>query len=141
MGRTILQTTYRIILVQTKTKRAEEHVKEEYVSFLAQQAVPTEMTLSQIQEATVNDPALQTLIDFVANGQWHTIKQGHPRYEKLVSFRKVEDELTVSSSDNCILRGSRLVVPQKLQQNKSVATRESFVSWHRSTSRRKSKAA
>ena len=94
----------------------KEIMAEDYVHFLSIHAVPKAMTLSEIQEATAVDPTLQQLAEIIqgemkdqTNPDWNEVDQ-----VQLDSLLKVKDELTVNSSANLILRGSRIVIPYSL---------------------------
>ena len=84
---------------------------EEYVNFLTSHAVPKAMTLAQIQQATSEDPILQSLAEMIRTGKFEDIDQG-----ELAQFKRVKDELTVNAEGNIILRDSRIVMPGSLRE-------------------------
>ena len=71
---------------------------EEYVNFLTSHAVPKAMTLAQIQQATSEDPILQSLAEIIRTGKFENIDQG-----ELAQFKRVKDELTVNAEGNIIV--------------------------------------
>ena len=97
---------------------------EEYINFLAENAVPKAMTLNEIQKATKDDATLQTLIEIIRNRNWQSVykpKQPFPdnvNQSDLTRFHKIREELTVTShtEGNIILRGTRIVIPELLRE-------------------------
>ena len=80
---------------------------DEYVNLLALSAVPKAMTMSEIQRATDADKALQSLRAAIRYNMWDC--------NLVKPYKDVKDELTITPQ-NIILRGSRIVVPESLQQ-------------------------
>ena len=79
----------------------------EYVSLLALSAVPKAMTISDIQKATDADKTMQSLRAAIRHNKWDC--------DLVKPFRVIKDELIVAPQ-NIVLRGSRIVVPESLQQ-------------------------
>ena len=77
------------------------------------------LSLSDVQVATQNDKTLLTVIDINKSGRWHDIvkykNSTDVNYQSLNSFRVIRDELTLHAEGNLLLRDSRLVVPDSLQ--------------------------
>ena len=67
------------------------------------------VTSTDLQSATANDPALQTLLSFISNG-WPLDLSTCP---ELIPYRRFKDEFT--SDNGIILRGDKIVVPDTLQ--------------------------
>ena len=82
------------------------NIAEEYVHYIARNAVPKAMSLTQLQQATSQDPVLQQVHQSVVSGNWTKTKETHPYF-------CVKDELTATES--LLLRGSRIVIPASLQ--------------------------
>ena len=80
---------------------------DEYVSLLALSAVPKAMTISDIQKATDADKTMQSLRAAIRHNKWDC--------DLVKPFRVIKDELIVAPQ-NIVLRGSRIVVPESLQQ-------------------------
>ena len=80
---------------------------DEYVSLLALSAVPKAMTISDIQKATDADKTMQSLRAAIRHNKWDC--------DLVKPFRAIKDELIVAPQ-NIVLRGSRIVVPESLQQ-------------------------
>ena len=88
----------------------QRSLAEEYVHFLAANAVPKAMTLDEIQFATKQD-----------SQQWHKIDNLPTEHQEadqaeLKMFRKVKEELTVSDESDIVLKNSRIVVPTVLRE-------------------------
>ena len=82
-------------------------VKNMSTQFLTKHAVPRAMTLKEIIEATNADKTLNGLRAAIRLNRWDS--------DIVAPFRKVKDELTVTP-ENIILRGTRIVLPEALQQ-------------------------
>ena len=82
------------------------NIAEEYVHYIARNAVPKAMSLTQLQQATSQDPVLQQVHQSVVSGNWTKTKETHPHF-------CVKVELTATES--LLLRGSRIVIPASLQ--------------------------
>ena len=80
---------------------------DEYVSLLALSAVPKAMTISDIQKATDADKTMQSLRAAISHNKWDC--------DLVKPFRAIKDGLIVAPQ-NIVLRGSRIVVPESLQQ-------------------------
>lgn len=92
-------------------------VAEEYVNFLAQHATPKAMTLNEIKEATLKDPVLQKVSDHIRNNTWHLITKETQYGIALQKYKQISSELTVSHTDDVLLRGSRIIIPSALEDN------------------------
>lgn len=80
---------------------------DEYVNLLALSAVPKAMTMSEIQRATDADKELQSLRAAIRYNTWDS--------NFVKPYKDIKDELTVTPQ-NIVLRDSRIVVPESLQQ-------------------------
>ena len=89
------------------SKSIHEKMAEEYVNLLALSAVPKALTITEIQEATDADKSLRAVRAAIRNGHWDI--------DHVKPYKAIKDELTISSH-NVILRGSRIVIPESLQQ-------------------------
>ena len=63
------------------------------------------MTIDEISESTNADRTLQGLRAAIRTGHWETVKQ----------YKPIKDEITIGSN-NIILRGSRIIIPDALRQ-------------------------
>lgn len=99
----------------TTTQQAK--VAEEYVNYIIQTSTPKAVKIEEINDSNSKDPTLQAVVSAVRSGDWSTAKKdkqvNQHDYEAL---EKITDELTNSISSNVILRGTRIVIPQRLQQ-------------------------
>lgn len=93
---------------------------EEYVNQLAEYSCPNALTLDNIRQATKYDKLCQELIKLVQNRNWYTIEKrtdiGEEVKNELKSFRKLRNELTLTNDQQTILKGTRIVIPEILQQ-------------------------
>ncbi|CAB4022055.1 Hypothetical predicted protein [Paramuricea clavata] len=96
----------------------EERCAEEYVNFVSMHAVPKALTLEEIKEATKADTTLQAVIQAVQTKQWHNAKL-QPRVDRksVECFFHIQNELSVNSDQSLRLRGTRIVIPSKLQNH------------------------
>ena len=84
----------------------EKHT-EQYINFVTVNAVPKAMSLSEIARATNEDKTLQLLRAALRTDIWNS--------DLLKQYKMIKEELTIGAQ-NVILRGSRIVIPQSLQQ-------------------------
>ena len=91
----------------TRTSLKQQKLTEEYVNYLTRNSAPKAMTLEDIKTATDNDRTLKGLRAAIKLNKWH--------YDIVKQFKGIKDELTVTSN-GLILRGSRIVIPEPLQQ-------------------------
>ncbi len=88
-------------------KSTQEKLTENFVNFVTSYSIPKAMTLAEIKEATQTDKVLCGLRAAIRHNTWNS--------DLVKPFKQIKDELSVSSN-NMILRGSRIVVPDSLQQ-------------------------
>jgi transposase InsO family protein len=95
----------------------QEKVAEEYINYIATTSTPTALTLSMIAEATGRDPTLRAVIDAVQSGKWHELAK-HPKVDTdtFHTYERLKDELTVGTTTQVVIRGTKLVIPNKLQR-------------------------
>ena len=83
----------------------ERNIAEEYVHYIARNAIPKAMTQNQLEQATAQDDVLQQVCQSVISGNWPKTKATDPYF-------CVKDELTATES--LLLHGSRIVIPTSL---------------------------
>ena len=83
-------------------------ISEEYVIFVTKHTVPRAMTLKEIIEAKSADKTLDSLRAAIRLNRWYS--------DIVAPFRKVKDERTITS-ENIILRGTRIILLEALQQD------------------------
>ena len=88
-------------------------VSEERISFVARNAVPKAVTLSEIESGTAKDPVLQAAMSVVTSGCWHKAPPD-VSLSKLSRYEQMKEQLTCS--DTVLLKSYRLVVPAVLQE-------------------------
>jgi transposase InsO family protein len=81
-------------------------ITEKYMDYLCENAVPSAMTLDQIDKESSQDKFIQELIMCINQGKW-------PKHEKFKTFFKLRNELSIHN--NVILRGNRLIIPERLR--------------------------
>ena len=86
---------------------------EEHISFVARNAVPKAITLSEIESAIAKDMTLQAVMSAVKSGCWHKAPPDVSLSE-LSRYEQVKEHLTCS--DTVLLKSDRLVVPAVLQK-------------------------
>ena len=84
---------------------------DNYANYIVKNTVPKSMTLDDIKTATIADPTLTKVFKSIKSGQWDE-KDG-----ELKSYRLCADELPTTEESNVILKGSRIVIPDKLQDH------------------------
>ena len=92
-------------------------IAEDYVNFIASHSLPNALTLSDIANATKEDPTLQNVIKAVKSNNWsEKLCKSDKMYN---AYAKLCHELTVLEVNNqeIILRGTRLVIPENLQKH------------------------
>ena len=96
----------------------EEEFAESYVSYISSTSVPKSMSLEDIKLATQNDPTLRAVIHAIISGNWHN-QRNSPGVDCVV-YNKcdlIKHELTVTSDHCLLLKGNRIVIPEKLQRS------------------------
>ena len=99
----------------TEQSRREERVTEEYINYIANNATPKAMTLKELQDGTEQDATLQAVIQAMRSNKWENQTPG-VNNTAFKHLKRLRDELSVTESGKVVLRGSRIVVPGKLQQ-------------------------
>ena len=119
----------------TRTSLKQQKMTQEYVDYLTHNCVPRAMTLEEVKTATYADKTLKEQRAATKLNKWH--------HDVVKPYKAIKDELTVTSND-LILRGSRIVIPEPLQpaidiahkthpglsKTKALLTRESVVPKH-----------
>ncbi|KAK7099318.1 hypothetical protein V1264_003469 [Littorina saxatilis] len=83
-----------------------ENKGEEYINYVAENAVPVAMTKHEVRIETQRDDQLQKVMRAIQTGQWQD--------GDVSDFARFSEEL--SMHDGLILRGHRLVIPKTLRQ-------------------------
>ncbi|XP_015747378.1 PREDICTED: uncharacterized protein K02A2.6-like [Acropora digitifera] len=78
-----------------------------YINFVTTYVVPPAVTLQEVKDATAADETLQNLARVITNQRWHEVGKDVSQYQQI--------KLELSISNGVILRGTRIVVPEKLQ--------------------------
>ena len=92
----------------SQQSRKQERIAEEYVNMITSHSVPKAMSLDEIASATNTGKALQALRAAIRTDRWQAS-------DRLKPYCAINDELTVGTK-GIVLRGTRLVIPESLQQ-------------------------
>ena len=102
----------------------ERNIAKKYVALLTASAVPVAMTLAEIQNATLADSTLQKIAELIRSQQWHSVLNNDlpPSngansidLQDLKAFHEIRHKLTVTTKNDTILGGSRIVMPASLR--------------------------
>ena len=100
-----------------KQRSHEEKIAEQYVNFIASEAVPRAMTLNEVKCESLNDKTIQQAIEYTRNGKWFELKKlqdSEIDILELQSYRSIQDELVIHN-ENILMRGNRIVMPRTLR--------------------------
>uniref|UniRef100_A0ABM0MTM2 Uncharacterized protein K02A2.6-like n=1 Tax=Saccoglossus kowalevskii TaxID=10224 RepID=A0ABM0MTM2_SACKO len=106
-------------LSSVKPTSREEKMAEEHINSIIQHATPKTVQIEDIQAATKTDTPLLLCMQALQTGKWdEVISQSTNTKEEntLKCLYAVKNELTVHSSSDLLLRNSRIVIPEDLQQ-------------------------
>ncbi len=78
-----------------------------YINFVTNNAVPHAVTLQEEKDATAADETLQSLARVIATQKWHEAGRD------VILYQQIKQELSVSNG--VILRGTRIILPEKLR--------------------------
>ena len=100
----------------TPTSR-QERVAEEFVDYISNTSTQKALKLEDIATATLQDPTLQAVMNAVRTNNWFepakNLKINQMTYRAL---EQVPGELTVCYTHCIILQGTRIVIPEIMQQ-------------------------
>ena len=82
---------------------------ETYINLIASHATPKAMTLEAIKAATASDARLQQVMQHLETGEWYNIGN------ELQQFHRIRHELSKTTNDTLVLRGTQIVLPDALQ--------------------------
>lgn len=82
---------------------------------MAEHATPKAMTLHEIKDETLKDPILQKVSTHIRDNTWHKITGDTQHAETLKKYREISGELTVSHTNDIVLRGTQIVIPGSLE--------------------------
>ena len=93
--------------------RKYEAEAEAHVAFVARNAVPKAVTLSEIEAVVANDPTLQAVMSAVKSGIWHKAPD-NVSLSELSRYEKIKEQLTCT--ETLLLKSDRIFVPAALQE-------------------------
>ena len=102
---------------QTPTTSRQERVTEKFVDYIACTSTPKVLKLQDIESAMERDPTLQAITKELQTGNWFEAAKrpdiNKPAYQVM---ERVKGELTFCTTFNIVLRGTRIVITEELQQ-------------------------
>ena len=97
----------------THARSRHEKIAEEFVDHITLLASPKALPLEEIEKATLNDPTLQA-VSVALQSSWHRASQCPGiKTTAFKAFERVKDELTVGANHSVILKGTKIVIPEK----------------------------
>lgn len=90
------------------TKHFCPNVAEEYEHFVTDSAILTALTIKEINSATEEDKRLRGLRVTIQTGCWNC--------DIVKPFTHIHDQIPIDHRHNILLRGTRIVLPNLLQQ-------------------------
>ena len=102
---------------QDTSGRAEK-IAEEYVQYLIDRTTPKAMTLEEVAAETANDPTLSIVLAAAQSNHWYNarINAQLPMNATYRTLQKSRHEISLARDNTVILKGNRIVLPEKLQQ-------------------------
>lgn len=97
-----------------KMNRRQERMAEEYINMMISRSGPDAITAEQVKMHTKNDKVLQRIITIMNNNSWKDISQSSD--PELQAFYRVRNEMSLNSTGEILLRGTRLVLPKSLRK-------------------------
>ncbi len=96
----------------------EEKVAEEYVQYIAENTTPKAMTLDEVAAATCEDQTLRVVLSAAQSNRWYDMRVNAklPLNNTYVVLQKSRHEISLAHNNSVILKGNRIVLPEKLQQ-------------------------
>ena len=93
---------------------------DHYVYLVTRVATPSALTEEQVRRCTYHDPTLQDMIQMTRDDCWYEIGkydgQSGVKYDELLVYRSVKEEITVNESGDMAIRNDKLVIPRNLGQ-------------------------
>ena len=91
--------------LKTHETNRETYLAEQYLYFISEQNAPRAVQIEQLMDATSQDMTLQAVIQAIK-------KNDFSNNQNLKYYKRFKDELSIYQ-DKLVLRGSRIVVPEK----------------------------
>ena len=88
------------------TSKPDRSIAEDYVHYVCVNTVPRAMSLNELRDATAQDSTMNKLQEAIRTQRWD---------DELVRSNK-QNLSEFASHDGLILRGTRIVIPEALQQ-------------------------
>ena len=88
-------------------KHSRPNIADEYVNFIAQEALFPALTIEEIRSAVENDKQLRAVRAAIKTNLWSS--------DLVKPFRRIGEEITIDHKNQILLRGTRIIIPQALQ--------------------------
>ncbi|XP_065068432.1 uncharacterized protein K02A2.6-like [Rhopilema esculentum] len=93
----------------TSAEYKKQNIADEYINFVTQEAVFPALSLGEIKAATDKDTTLRCLRAAIRSNCWNG--------DILQPFRAIKHEISVDLTNNILLRGTRIIIPESLQRH------------------------
>ena len=101
----------------TKSNSRQERIAEEFVDYISQTSTLKALKLEDIAKTTLQDLTLQAVMVAIRSNNWfEPAKRLEIKHKTYRALEGVQQEFTVCSTNCIIPRGTRIVVPEILQQ-------------------------
>ena len=88
-------------------RHSRPNIADEYVNFIAQEALFPALTIEEIRSAVENDKQLHAVRAAIKTNLWSL--------DLVKPFRAISEEITIDHTNHILLRGTRIIIPQALQ--------------------------
>ena len=88
-------------------KHSRPNIADEYINFIAQEALLPALTIEEIRSAVENDKQLRAVRAAIKTNLWSS--------DLVKPFRAISEEITIDHTNHILLRGTRIIIPQALQ--------------------------
>lgn len=96
----------RLVKAETQKSESSPSMDELYICWVATEAVPAAMSMTELETESANDPLLIEVREAIRTGKWDRLSSSR--------FRAVKEELCLYN--NLVLRGTRIVIPERLKE-------------------------
>ena len=93
-------------------------MNEAEIRMITNYAIPTAMSLQQVQDVTLTDATMIRLVELIHSGKWYEANKPSANVDTNFIMRcaRIKDELTTTRERDIVLWGHRIVLPKSLQQ-------------------------
>lgn len=106
----------RHVPMQSRQSSREQELAEQMVQYISITSCPKPISLEEVKMATKEDKTLQTVMLALLDNQWNSHRKTNGiDLDTFDRLQLVQGELSVALGNDLLLRGTRLVIPAKLQ--------------------------